>query len=309
MAARWHAIHQFRLEPRRHTARGTSPRRARQAARPRPGPRTRRGAAAPKRRPFAPRPAPLAEGPRRPGRIRRRAGPGACRCPAGPTSGRCRSRTAWTCSRPASTPTSACAFSADDLDDVVRASEDIAAVLQGSCAGPSDVVADPVRGKGYLEVRPDRDKAADLGVSVGAINEVVETALGGKVVTTTVEGRERHPVRVRFPRAWRLDEESAQRLPVPRSDGRPPIPLAAVADVTHRRGPGRDPGRERAAAELRTPQRPRPEHGRIRRRRPPGGRHERATPARRPRRVDRPVRARGPHSRRRSCSSSRSPSS
>jgi len=123
-----------------------------------------------------------------------------------------------------------------NLDDVVRASNDIAAVLKG-VRGAVQVVADPVRGKGYLEVRPKRDKAADLGVSVGTINEVVETALGGKVVTTTVEGRERHPVRVRFPRSWRLDEETAQQLPVPRSDGRPPVPLDAVADVRITEGP------------------------------------------------------------------------
>src|SRR5262245_8957751 len=123
-----------------------------------------------------------------------------------------------------------------NLDDVVRASNDIAAVLKG-VRGAVQVVADPVRGKGYLEVRPKRDKAADLGVGVGAINEVVETALGGKVVTTTVEGRERHPVRVRFPRSWRLDEETAQQLPIPRSDGRPPVPLDAVADVRITEGP------------------------------------------------------------------------
>ena len=123
-----------------------------------------------------------------------------------------------------------------NLDDVVRASNDIAAVLK-DVRGAVQVVADPVRGKGYLEVRPKREKAAELGVSVGSINEVVETALGGKVVTTTVEGRERHPVRVRFPRSWRLDEESARQLPVARADGRPPVPLSAVADVAIAEGP------------------------------------------------------------------------
>jgi len=121
-------------------------------------------------------------------------------------------------------------------EDVVRASNDIAEVLKG-VRGAVQVVADSFHGKGYLEVHPNREKAAELGVSVGTINEVVETALGGKVVTTTVEGRERHPVRVRFPRSWRLDEETARQLPVPRSDGRPPVPLAAVADVRIAEGP------------------------------------------------------------------------
>jgi Cu(I)/Ag(I) efflux system membrane protein CusA/SilA len=123
-----------------------------------------------------------------------------------------------------------------DLDAVVRASEDIAAILKG-IRGAVDVVADPVRGKGYLEIRPDRDKAARLGVGVGTINDLVETAIGGRVVTTTVEGRERHPVRVRFPRSWREDEETARRLPVPRADARPPVPLSAVADVKIVEGP------------------------------------------------------------------------
>jgi copper/silver efflux system protein len=123
-----------------------------------------------------------------------------------------------------------------DQEAVVRASEDVAAVLKG-IRGAADVVADPVRGKGYLEVRPDRDKAARLGVTVGAINDVVEIAIGGRVATTTIEGRERHPVRVRFPRSWREDEETARRLPVPRADGRPPVPLIAVADVRIIEGP------------------------------------------------------------------------
>jgi Cu(I)/Ag(I) efflux system membrane protein CusA/SilA len=122
------------------------------------------------------------------------------------------------------------------LDDLVRASEEIAAVLR-KLPGAADVVADPVRGKGYLEIHPDRDRSAALGVSVGAINDVVETALGGKVVTTTVEGRERHPVRVRFPRSWRADEESVRRLPVTRADGRTALPLAALAEVRVAEGP------------------------------------------------------------------------
>ena len=81
--------------------------------------------------------------------------------------------------------------------DVVRASEDIAAILK-TLPGAADVIADPVRGKGYLEVVPDRDKGARLGVDAGTVNDLVEIALGGRVVTTTVEGRERHPVRLRF---------------------------------------------------------------------------------------------------------------
>jgi Cu(I)/Ag(I) efflux system membrane protein CusA/SilA len=124
------------------------------------------------------------------------------------------------------------------LDDVVRASEEIARLVK-RIPGAADVVADPVRGKGYLEIRPDREKAARLGIGVGDINDLVETALAGKVVTTTVEGRERHSVRVRFPRAWRESEESVGSLPMLVPGGFPAhqIPLREVADVRIEEGP------------------------------------------------------------------------
>ena len=101
------------------------------------------------------------------------------------------------------------------LDDVVRGSEAIAAVLK-RVPGAADVVADPIRGKGYLEVR-DRPRPRRRGWAcrVGDLNDAVETALGGKVATTTVEGRERHPVRVRYARDWREDEDVGPRRPRP----------------------------------------------------------------------------------------------
>jgi Cu(I)/Ag(I) efflux system membrane protein CusA/SilA len=127
-----------------------------------------------------------------------------------------------------------------ELDDVVRTSEAIAARLR-KLPGAAVVVADPVRGKGYLEVQINRDKAAHHGVSAGDVNDLVETALGGKVVTMTVEGRARHPVRVRFARDWRQDEETLRRLPVPIQRGKSPaprhLPLEEVADVRMSEGP------------------------------------------------------------------------
>jgi Cu(I)/Ag(I) efflux system membrane protein CusA/SilA len=101
-----------------------------------------------------------------------------------------------------------------NLDDVIRGSEEVARVVK-PLPGAVDVVADPIRGKPYIEIRLDRARAAALGVSVGEINEVIETALAGKVVGTTVEGRERHPIVVRCGRRWREDEESIRNLPVP----------------------------------------------------------------------------------------------
>jgi Cu(I)/Ag(I) efflux system membrane protein CusA/SilA len=97
------------------------------------------------------------------------------------------------------------------LDEVVRVSEEIAAVLK-RVPGAADVVADPIRGKGYLQVRPDRNQMARYGVSAEDVSDAVETALAGRVVTTVVAGRERHPVRVRYARAWRTDDESVENV-------------------------------------------------------------------------------------------------
>jgi copper/silver efflux system protein len=127
----------------------------------------------------------------------------------------------------------------DDLDDVLRASEEIAAVVK-QIPGAADVMAESVRGKGYLEVRVDRRKAATAGVSVSDVNQIVETALAGTVATTTVEGRERHAVRVRYARDWRQDEATIAELLVPASAAghdRPFVPLADVADIRVVEGP------------------------------------------------------------------------
>ena len=134
------------------------------------------------------------------------------------------------------------------LDDVIRGSEEVARVVK-PLPGAADVVADPIRGKPYIEIRLDRARAARLGVSAGEVNDLIEIALGGKIVTSTVEGRERHPVVVRFGRAWREDEESIRNLPVTaRGTAQVPgasslkretrlIPLSEIADVTVVEGP------------------------------------------------------------------------
>jgi Cu(I)/Ag(I) efflux system membrane protein CusA/SilA len=126
------------------------------------------------------------------------------------------------------------------LDDIVRASNDIAAAVK-KVRGAADVIADPIRGKGYLEIRVDRERAARQGVSVGDVNDLVETAMGGKIVTTVSAGRERHPVRVRLPRAWRESEESVSNLLVPAHNtiAGPPqqVPLAQVSDIRIVEGP------------------------------------------------------------------------
>jgi Cu(I)/Ag(I) efflux system membrane protein CusA/SilA len=98
-----------------------------------------------------------------------------------------------------------------DLDTIDRVGKEIEAALK-PINGARDVVAAPIMGKGYLEIDIDLEKAARYGVSVEDVKNTVEVALGGQAVTQTVEGRERFPVRIRYPRAQREDEESVRRL-------------------------------------------------------------------------------------------------
>ncbi|MGA2257756.1 MAG: efflux RND transporter permease subunit, partial [Thermoguttaceae bacterium] len=99
----------------------------------------------------------------------------------------------------------------NDLDQIQKVSDDVAETLR-TVPGAVNVVPDQSRGKGYLEIKPDRDRAARYGVNVGDLWDVVEVALGGKAITTTVEGRERFPVRVRYARSFRQDEEDVKNL-------------------------------------------------------------------------------------------------
>jgi Cu(I)/Ag(I) efflux system membrane protein CusA/SilA len=105
-----------------------------------------------------------------------------------------------------------------DLDEIQKVSEEIAAVLR-PIPGAVDVFPDQNVGKGYLEIKINRKKAARYGVSVGAIQDVIEVALGGKPITMTVEGRERHPVRIRYARDFREDEEQVRNLLVSAGGG------------------------------------------------------------------------------------------
>lgn len=101
---------------------------------------------------------------------------------------------------------------------------------------PSAVFADRVIGKPYLEIEPDRDALARYGISIRRFQEVIDVALGGKRLTTTVEGRERYPVRVRYQRERRDSIEAILQVLVPASGGRQ-IPLVEVAAIRYARGP------------------------------------------------------------------------
>jgi Cu(I)/Ag(I) efflux system membrane protein CusA/SilA len=122
------------------------------------------------------------------------------------------------------------------LDQVVQTSEQIATVLRG-VRGAAGVAADPVRNKGYVDVQIDRDRAARHGVNVGDINDLVETAVAGRQLTTAIAGRERYPVRLRYARSWRDSPEAIEQLLVPAHGAAPYVRLSQVADVRTVDGP------------------------------------------------------------------------
>lgn len=98
------------------------------------------------------------------------------------------------------------------------------------------VIADRIVGKPYLEIHINREKIARYGIKLSQVQEVIEVAIGGKQITTTVEGRERYPVRIRYLRELRDNIESLDRILVPAPDGAQ-IPLVQLAEIKYVRGP------------------------------------------------------------------------
>ncbi len=98
------------------------------------------------------------------------------------------------------------------------------------------VRADRVVGKPYLEVVPDREALARYGVSMEKAQRIIAMAIGGRKVTTTVEGRKRFPVEVRYAREKRQTPEQIEQARIQIRDGES-IPIGQVADIQYRRGP------------------------------------------------------------------------
>lgn len=101
---------------------------------------------------------------------------------------------------------------------------------------PSSVFADRIVGKPYLEVKTDRKAIARYGLTIKDVNMFVEMVIGGSPLTTTVEGRERFPVRVRYAREFRDNPEDLKKVLIPTPVG-VSIPLGEIAEITYRRGP------------------------------------------------------------------------
>ena len=123
----------------------------------------------------------------------------------------------------------------DNLGELERLAEEIKEIVQG-IPGAADLYAEKITGKPYLEIIPDRKEIARYGLSIRDIQDVIEFGIGGENLTTTIEGRERYPVRVRFLRELRDSPEQIKRILVPTPSGEY-IPLGQVADIRLTEGP------------------------------------------------------------------------
>jgi Cu(I)/Ag(I) efflux system membrane protein CusA/SilA len=119
------------------------------------------------------------------------------------------------------------------LEEMEKVAREIETVVK-AVPGASSAYAERITGGFYLDIEPDRAQLARYGLSVGDLMDVVASALGGEVVTTTVEGRARFGVSVRYPRELRSSPQVIEReilVPIMGEAGSPPamIPLGQVA--------------------------------------------------------------------------------
>ena len=98
------------------------------------------------------------------------------------------------------------------------------------------VFADRIVGKPYLLIDIDREKIARYGVSIKDVQDVLKVAVGGMVLTETIEGRERYGVRVRYPRELRANPDDLKRIYIPVKNGNQ-VPLSELANIRYEKGP------------------------------------------------------------------------
>ncbi|RMG60061.1 MAG: efflux RND transporter permease subunit [Gammaproteobacteria bacterium] len=117
--------------------------------------------------------------------------------------------------------------------------EDIGRQIEGvlnTVPGTASAYSERVKGGRYVEVVPDRVKAARFGLNISDVNEIIGAAVGGVNITRTVEGLERYPVNVRYPRDVRDDIDKLANLPIVTPSGAQ-IPLSRIADIRISDGP------------------------------------------------------------------------
>jgi Cu(I)/Ag(I) efflux system membrane protein CusA/SilA len=123
----------------------------------------------------------------------------------------------------------------DSLGALEERARAVAEVLR-KIRGAADVYPEQVTGAPYLDIRVDRDAAARYGITVGAIQDVIETAIGETNLTLTIEGRQRFPVRVRYAAEYRASPEALASVLVTGAGGAQ-VPLGQVAQFRQVSGP------------------------------------------------------------------------
>ncbi len=123
-----------------------------------------------------------------------------------------------------------------DLTEIDTLARQIEKVLK-AVPGTSSAYAERGIGGYYLDVVPDREALARYGIMVQDVQDVVATAMGGQTVTTTVEGRQRFSVNMRYPRDLRSDPETISRNVLVQMPGGGAVPLGEVAKISLSRGP------------------------------------------------------------------------
>ncbi len=122
-----------------------------------------------------------------------------------------------------------------DLDTLAKLGEEVEAVVS-KVPGTLSAYAERITGGNYFDYNIRREEAARYGLTVGDVQDVILSAIGGMNVTTTVEGLERYPVNVRYPSELRDNPESMRRILVP-TPGGAQVPLGQLADISIHKGP------------------------------------------------------------------------
>lgn len=122
-----------------------------------------------------------------------------------------------------------------DLGEMERLAKQIESVVK-KVPGTSSAFAERLTGGSYLEIEPKREQLARYGLTVGELLDVIGSALGGEMVTTTVEGRERFGVTVRYPRELRTNPEQIEREVLVPAMGGTMVSLGQLAKVVVARG-------------------------------------------------------------------------
>jgi len=123
----------------------------------------------------------------------------------------------------------------DELPQLQAIAEKVEKVLRG-VPGAVDLYSERIVGKPYIEFEIDRQAAARYGISVGDIQDVIMTGVGGRNISTTIEKRERYPIRVRYSRELRDDFDSLKRVLVSGKGGIT-VPIGQVAKIKKVMGP------------------------------------------------------------------------